>query len=259
MTRMVHDTDPIPPRYLAITRDLARRAVTLAEAAPRGGPHEGRPGERRVAAAVGLAAAWGVLGENAPDPRRDARDPRRDAVGLDAWGLGEGVLVTDGFGHTRPVYLPLLRHVLHLAGAASFDPADGWASLCPRQDARSPRRDAVGFAQPVYPQGAGEALDAWTYRELVALHAMDYVAHHPPNAAMQQRVRRAAVYHQQHTQPDYTTYQPWALAAFLRGAETRPFAEQQLHDVETHLAVEGPAGAVIPALLLTLAVHALTI
>ena len=40
------------------------------------------------------------------------------------------------------------------------------------------------------------------------------------------------------------------MAAFLGRPETVPFAEQQLHDVESHLAIAGPAGALLPGLLL---------
>jgi len=83
------------------------------------------------------------------------------------------------------------------------------------------------------------------------LHALDVLAEAIDHDPWRQRVRAAAEFHQHHTQPDYTTYQPWALAVFARDPATAMFAEQQLHDVETHLNLHGGGGAVIPALLLT--------
>jgi len=99
-------------------------------------------------------------------------------------------------------------------------------------------------------QDRDQAPDHWTYRELTGLHALHALADLTGNAHWAQRVACAARFHQANTQPDYTTYQPWALAAFLATPETVPFAEQQLHDVETHLNVAGGPGAVVPALLL---------
>lgn len=82
------------------------------------------------------------------------------------------------------------------------------------------------------PDGAG--LDAWTYRELTGLHALAALALARRNRAWSTRVEQAAAYHQDHTQPDHTTGQPWALFAFIWSPVTRPFADQQLHDTQAH-------------------------
>lgn len=105
----------------------------------------------------------------------------------------------------------------------------------------------------LHAQGADVTPDVWVYRELTALHALDAVAQMTGDAALGERVAAACRYHQGHTQPDYTTYQPWALPAFLRRPETYPQAAQQLHDVATHFAIEGEGGAAVPAVILALA------
>jgi hypothetical protein len=105
-------------------------------------------------------------------------------------------------------------------------------------------------AQSLQPRAAEDAIDDWTYRELVALHALDRLAEVTGRTDWHQRAEAVATYHEGHTQPDYITYQPWALAAFARQPATVMFAEQQLHDVTVHLATGGPAGALVPALLL---------
>ncbi|MEM7577995.1 MAG: hypothetical protein AAF328_11050 [Planctomycetota bacterium] len=103
---------------------------------------------------------------------------------------------------------------------------------------------------PLQAQQIDVAPDEWTYREMVGLHAAMLLATELNHRSLVDRCHAAARYHLQHTQPDYTTYQPWALAAFLYFPDTVGFAEQQLHDVETHLHVEGPPGALVPGLLL---------
>jgi hypothetical protein len=104
--------------------------------------------------------------------------------------------------------------------------------------------------QALHPRDASDPIDDWTYRELVALHALDRLAGLAARNDWREAVRLAALFHEGHTQPDYITYQPWALAAFAREADTRMFAEQQLHDVTVHLNTGGAAAALVPALLL---------
>ena len=103
---------------------------------------------------------------------------------------------------------------------------------------------------PLHEQGPDDAPDFWTYQELTALHAWDALAEWFEDPRGRDRVAAAARWHMGHTQPDYTTYQPWALAAFGRRDETRGFAEQQMHDAETHLNLAGGAGSVVAGLLL---------
>jgi len=110
--------------------------------------------------------------------------------------------------------------------------------------------DTPGPGGALHAQTPDDTPDAWVYRELTGLHALYLAALVTRDAGWAVRYRQVAAYHVEHTQPDYTTYQPWALAAFAEDATTAGFAEQQLHDVQTHLAVEGPGGALLPGLLL---------
>ncbi len=111
---------------------------------------------------------------------------------------------------------------------------------------------------PLHAMASDDTPDTWVYRELVGIHGAfgTFVANSYDEPG--EIARRAARYHLHHTQPDYTTYQPWALAAFLWFPETVSFAEQQLHDVQTHLSIEGAAGALVPGLLLADAYATLT-
>lgn len=114
----------------------------------------------------------------------------------------------------------------------------------------------------LWPIGPDESLDAWTYRELAGLHAVETMARAWPDRGLWGWVDRVAAYHVENTQPDNITGQPWAVAAFARSLEGAMFAEQQLHDAEIYFRNEraGAAGGgverpgsderwVVPALL----------
>jgi hypothetical protein len=137
--------------------------------------------------------------------------------------------------------LTLAEHAAATGDPANHDTVVQWVqrALAEPGEAGSLRR-----------QGTDEPFDEWTYRELLGLHALDALARVTGRADWRQRVAEVADYHQGHTQPDYTTYQPWALAAFASRYETLMFAEQQLHDVTVHLQTGGEAAALVPALLL---------
>ena len=164
---------------------------------------------------------------------------------------GRSIRVTDGRGHHRPVYVALAVDVLLRRGV----PASELPELPGLTGAAAAYLQAAldhGIAPPatsgaMQTPDAEAAPDTWVFEDLVWLHALHLAA--GPSARLAEAVR----YHVGHTQPDYTTYQPWGLAAFAAVPEGRSFAEQQLHDVRTHLAVEGGAGAVVVALLLRLA------
>lgn len=110
---------------------------------------------------------------------------------------------------------------------------------------------------PLHAQRTDDQLDHWTYRELSGLHALANLALHADRADWWAAVDRIVDFHMEHTQPDYTTYEPWAVHAFLRRAATRVFAEQQLHDTQTNLHITGPDAALLPALLLADAAQAM--
>jgi hypothetical protein len=110
-----------------------------------------------------------------------------------------------------------------------------------------------GDAHPLCAYDPEESPDAWTYRELTGLHALANLALRRRNSNWSQCVQEVAAYHLEHTQPDFTTYEPWALFAFAWSQRTASFAEQQIHDAQTHLAgtAAGDASAgIVPGLLL---------
>lgn len=233
------------PRLLDGLRTLARQALDSAEDAS---PHRPRPGETVVNLMAAVPAARVLLG--------DAVD-----TGLPAFEPADRY--TDGRGQHRAVYGLLMRAMLARAGA--FVPAT--VEVAPDASVEvqamtlyassaagpAPAPMAVDFTatedHPLHEQSLDDAPDTWTYRELVAIHGTMGVVSLGATG-LWPAVAAAARHQQRVTQPDYTTYQPWGLAAFLSEPSTRPFAEQQLHDVQTHLAVEGGGGSLVAGLLL---------
>lgn len=112
------------------------------------------------------------------------------------------------------------------------------------------RQSPAGHLHPLTPD---TLLDSFVYDELCAIHAAYPIAQSMGDPAMLEQVRRAVRWHVENTQPDNTTHEPWALAAFAALDETGTFAEQQLHDAVTHLNAHQPQPAnphlIIPALL----------
>ncbi len=123
-----------------------------------------------------------------------------------------------------------------------------WHALCLAEQAKLLQRDidletvdaavhtmiAGNSAGPLHAQESDDSPDAWTWRELTGLHALANLALLRRNNAWAKRVEQIALYHLEHTQPDNTTNQPWAVFAFLWSVKTRSFAEQQLHDATAH-------------------------
>lgn len=259
-----------------MARSLAQQALEVARDAA---PHRPREGEKRWPMANALDAARVLIGQEQIQntlPISEAAE-RLTQVLADTNGK-----VTDGYGHSRPIYRWLALHLLGTAARLSQDqsailhvkeavtlvmcravkPDDYderlriWSDLVAKQH-QFPVENlpedhfAVGdHPVPLSPLGPDDLIDAWTYRELVGMHGLHLSSLLKPDDKLESRVKSAALYHLAHTQPDYTTYQPWALAAFASDPATALFAEQQLHDVATHLRLEGPGGAVLPALLL---------
>lgn len=257
--------------YAVLVKRLAQQALAIAVD---GAAFRARQGERRWAMACALPAARVLLGEDVDhallaDASAELLETLQDPTGK----------ITDGFGHARPVYRYFALHLMGSAARLCSDEAVteliGQASaVClqdePAQDSNDPRlavwrrllavehgveqAEQIPLASdgpaPLLTLGPDDLIDAWTYRELVGLHGLHLCAVLENDASLASRAASAAEYHLGHTQPDYTTYQPWALAAFAHRPATAVFAEQQLHDVATHLSIEGPGGAVLPALLL---------
>lgn len=256
----------IDARRLGALRELAEQA---AGQAADGSPTRAAQSETRavVSMAALLPTAKAMLHGEASAPSALA-----DRQALADQLQTPRARVNDGLGHSRPVYRLLALWLLQRSGAKlrpmGVEPGEGdvacvlWSALLDADATASvavvesvlnePGRDGA-----LHVLGRDDLLDAWTYRELVGLHALMHLADRHGRDDWRARRDEIAEFHQGHTQPDYTTYQPWALAAFLGSWETVMFAEQQMHDTATHLAIEGGPGAVVPAVLLADAVATL--
>jgi hypothetical protein len=67
------------------------------------------------------------------------------------------------------------------------------------------------------------------YHELAILHAAASYAVQTEDRPLASAVARACAFHQNETQPDHATSQPWGIFAFIWNAATRPLADQLLH------------------------------
>jgi hypothetical protein len=180
--------------------------------------------------------------------------------------------LADSAGHRRPIYFLLALHLTLRAFKAKNQPLPGEAQklvadlTVSQQGADDPvdlklwrllcLADAVAIGasttqsseivsqtlQAITPPGRygslhyhdpDESLDAWTYRELIGLHALYGLAQVTGDASLLEHAARVVRHHVENTQPDNTTNQPWALAAFLTLGEDTSFADQQLHDATT--------------------------
>jgi hypothetical protein len=83
-------------------------------------------------------------------------------------------------------------------------------------------------------QDIEDTLDAWTYRELIGLHALANAALHDRNETWANRVEEVAMHHLYNTQPDHCTSEPWGLFGFLWSEKTRMFGVQQIHDCKAY-------------------------
>ncbi|MEM9753707.1 MAG: hypothetical protein AAF916_10025 [Planctomycetota bacterium] len=236
-------------------------------------PTKPRAGEFARSLMVAVPIANLLLGR---EPNGD-HTPATDAV-LRAADVSDPKIL-DGRGHARLEYHYLLIDLVRRAGQLSNDQYEAIRGIeipphddqihhrclhrmCELRGEISPLVEWSAYernTQPYHIQTSSDSPDAWVYREMIALHGQfnwGWMIGDELDPPLEE-AHDVARYHLQHTQPDYTTYQPWALAAFLYFPDTAGFAEQQLHDVETHLHVEGPPGALVPGLLLADAVATL--
>lgn len=72
------------------------------------------------------------------------------------------------------------------------------------------------------------------FHELVILHAAASYAAQAEDRALAAAVQRATLFHQNETQPDHATNQPWALFAFLWNPDTRPLADGMMNTLQIH-------------------------
>ena len=235
----------VEPGLVEGLRTLALKALDQAKDES---PHRPREGEAVVSLMEAVPAARALLEE-------------QERPDLAPFQVADRY--TDGRGQHRAVYGLLMRALLARGGAAvpptvAVEPdatieVQAMALYAAHAGGAAPPSMAVDLTaeedHPLHAQELSDAPESWTFRELVAIHGTMGVVSLGAGG-LWPAVAAAARHQQAVTQPDYTTYQPWGLAAFLREPSTRPFAEQQLHDVQTHLAVEGRGGALVAGLLL---------
>lgn len=126
---------------------------------------------------------------------------------------------------------PVLWKVLCLFEAAQLASRDAdieWADGVVHHIVNRP-----GQGSSLHPQEPGESIELWTYRELSGLHALANMALRRRSESWSKRVEQIALYHLEHTQPDFTTSQPWGVFGFFWSPRTRSFADQQIHDAAT--------------------------
>jgi hypothetical protein len=98
------------------------------------------------------------------------------------------------------------------------------------------------------------SLEVAVYMEFRALHAAYNAVALAPNPRMMKRLKEVVDWHVDNTQPDNSTQEPWALAAFAALDPTGTFAEQQLHDARTRIEVVGVDRSLVALALLADAV-----
>jgi hypothetical protein len=80
------------------------------------------------------------------------------------------------------------------------------------------------------------------YHELCILHAVAGYAVRAEDRNAARAVARSTEFHQNETQPDHATAQPWGLFAFMWNPATRPLADQLLHTATLNRAGEARDG-----------------
>jgi hypothetical protein len=76
---------------------------------------------------------------------------------------------------------------------------------------------------------ASDNPEPWWYHELVLLHAAGSYAVQSQDQSVAAAVARAAAFHQDETQPDHASAQPWALFPLVWNPATQPLADQIFH------------------------------
>ncbi len=116
---------------------------------------------------------------------------------------------------------------LHVAGKVFV--RDSWTDLA---------ADAFGrLTRAQQPSGAfltatpADQPETMWYHELQILHAAAGYAVQAEDRSVAAAVLRASEFHQNETQPDHATTQPWGLFALIWNGNTRPLADQLLHSV----------------------------
>jgi hypothetical protein len=160
--------------------------------------------------------------EEALRPRCEAMENRLNEIDWPAGGFtaGEGAIAAEA------MWIALALHV-----AGSIFVRDAWTDLSADVAGKLVRHQQSSGA---FLKATGaDSPETLTYHELVILHAAASYAVQAVDRPLSAAVARAAVFHQNHTQPDHATTEPWALFAFIWHTPTQPLADQLLHAVST--------------------------
>lgn len=143
----------------------------------------------------------------------------------------DGMIARQGTGTTELAWNGL---ALHIAGKIFI--RDAWTDLAADAFGRLMRgqreNGAFLLADP------SDNPETHGYHELVILHAAASYAVQAEDRTLAAAVARNTEYHQNQTQPDHATTQPWGLFAFIWNPSTRPLADQLLHSAH----VQHPGG-----------------
>lgn len=118
---------------------------------------------------------------------------------------------------------------LHVAGKAFV--RDAWVDLASDVFGKLMRAQQPSGSFLI--AGASDNPETHWYHELAILHAAASYAVQAEDRTLAAAVRRGTAFHMNETQPDHATAQPFAVFAFLWNPETRSFADQLLHGVQT--------------------------
>ncbi|MFM2163845.1 MAG: hypothetical protein RL325_282 [Planctomycetota bacterium] len=106
-----------------------------------------------------------------------------------------------------------------------------------RGEANDLRPIVAGRTGSILAPDAYLAIEVWAECELAALHALHRLSRQPgqDREALRGRLRAAAHWHLEHTQPDNSTNRPWAIHVFLLLGDDRGegglYAETLLHNM----------------------------
>ncbi len=138
----------------------------------------------------------------------------------------EGMPAQRGGGACEAAWAALALHIagkVFVRDAFTDQAADIFGKLVRGQQASG------NFLTPT----ASDNPETHGYHELVLLHAAASFAAQAEDRVVAAAVKRATEFHQNETQPDHASGQPWGIFAFIWNSETRSVADEMLHAVRT--------------------------
>ncbi|WP_428937904.1 hypothetical protein [Fontivita pretiosa] len=145
-------------------------------------------------------------------------------LGQIEWPASQPMPAGRGSSATESAWIAL---ALHVAGKRFV--RDAWTDLASDTFGKLVRsQNLIGTGSFLLASASDNPETHW-YHELVLLHAAASYAVQAEDRTLAGAVAQNAEFHQQQTQPDHATTQPWAAFAFVWNPNTRLLAEQVLH------------------------------